>query len=163
MELKELRDAVKQERQGLDAKRSTLASLEERLARSQKNSGDMDKLRGDLSHVHAGLLQEAIQLLHFDLAISIQLAQLLDFTLGRVHFAFGSAARKLLARAFDLNAHLPNLAHQITTQLVHVARILLASGEPLLQRSQRRAFGIEPLPLLFDRVAELLELHIERR
>jgi len=48
VELKELRDAVKQERQGLDAKRSTLASLEERLARSQKNSGDMDKLRGDL-------------------------------------------------------------------------------------------------------------------
>ena len=48
VELKELREAVKQERQGLDAKRSTLASLEERLARSQKNSGDMDKLRGDL-------------------------------------------------------------------------------------------------------------------
>jgi predicted nucleic acid-binding Zn-ribbon protein len=48
VELKELRDAVKQERQGLDAKRSTLASLEERLARSQKNSGDMDKLRSDL-------------------------------------------------------------------------------------------------------------------
>ena len=48
VELKELRDAVKQERSGLDAKRSTLASLEERLARSQKNSGDMDKLRGDL-------------------------------------------------------------------------------------------------------------------
>jgi len=48
VELKELRDAVKQERQGLDAKRSTLASLEERLARSQKNSGDMDKTRGDL-------------------------------------------------------------------------------------------------------------------
>ena len=48
VELKELRDAVKQERQGLDAKRATLASLEERLARSQKNSGDMDKLRGDL-------------------------------------------------------------------------------------------------------------------
>ncbi len=48
VELKELRDAVNQERQGLDGKRSTLASLEERLARSQKNSGDMDKLRGDL-------------------------------------------------------------------------------------------------------------------
>ena len=48
VELKELRDAVSQERQGLDAKRSTLASLEERLARSQKNSGDMDKMRGDL-------------------------------------------------------------------------------------------------------------------
>jgi predicted nucleic acid-binding Zn-ribbon protein len=48
VELKELRDAVKQERHGLDAKRSTLASLEERLARSQKNSGDMDKMRGDL-------------------------------------------------------------------------------------------------------------------
>ncbi|HEX2672158.1 MAG TPA: hypothetical protein VHM25_14860, partial [Polyangiaceae bacterium] len=48
VELKELREAVKLERQGLDAKRSTLASLEERLARSQKNSGDMDKLRGDL-------------------------------------------------------------------------------------------------------------------
>lgn len=48
VELKELRDAVNQERSGLDAKRSTLAALEERLARSQKNSGDMDKLRGDL-------------------------------------------------------------------------------------------------------------------
>lgn len=48
VELKELRDAVNQERQGLDAKRTTLASLEERLARSQKNSGDMDKMRGDL-------------------------------------------------------------------------------------------------------------------
>ncbi len=48
VELKELRDAVNQERQGLDAKRSTLASLEERLARSLKNSGDMDKMRGDL-------------------------------------------------------------------------------------------------------------------
>jgi len=48
VELRELRDAVKQERQALDAKRSTLASLEERLARSQKNSGDMDKLRSDL-------------------------------------------------------------------------------------------------------------------
>jgi uncharacterized protein len=48
VELKELRDAVNQERQGLDAKRSQLASLEERLARSQKNSGDMDKMRGDL-------------------------------------------------------------------------------------------------------------------
>ena len=48
VELKELRDAVKQERQGLDAKRSTLASLEERLARSNKNSSDMDKMRGDL-------------------------------------------------------------------------------------------------------------------
>ena len=48
VELKELRDAVNQERQGLDAKRATLASLEERLARSQKNSGDMDKMRGDL-------------------------------------------------------------------------------------------------------------------
>jgi uncharacterized protein len=48
VELKELRDAVNQERSGLDAKRSTLASLEERLARSQKNSGDMDKMRGDL-------------------------------------------------------------------------------------------------------------------
>lgn len=48
VELKELRDAVSQERQGLDAKRATLASLEERIARSQKNSGDMDKMRGDL-------------------------------------------------------------------------------------------------------------------
>ena len=48
VELKELREAVKQEREGLDAKRATLASLEERLARSQKSSGDMDKLRGDL-------------------------------------------------------------------------------------------------------------------
>jgi predicted nucleic acid-binding Zn-ribbon protein len=48
VELKELRDAVNQERQGLDAKRTMLASLEERLARSQKNSGDMDKMRGDL-------------------------------------------------------------------------------------------------------------------
>ena len=48
VELKELRDAVNQERAGLDAKRTTLASLEERLARSQKNSGDMDKMRGDL-------------------------------------------------------------------------------------------------------------------
>jgi len=48
VELKELREAVKVERQGLEAKRSTLASLEERLARSQKNSGDMDKTRGDL-------------------------------------------------------------------------------------------------------------------
>ena len=48
VELKELREAVKQERQGLDAKRSTLASLEERIARSQKNAGDMDKLRSDL-------------------------------------------------------------------------------------------------------------------
>lgn len=48
VELKELRDAVNLERQGLDGKRSTLASLEERLARSQKNAGDMDKLRGDL-------------------------------------------------------------------------------------------------------------------
>lgn len=48
VELKELRDAVNLERQGLDSKRSTLASLEERLARSQKNAGDMDKLRGDL-------------------------------------------------------------------------------------------------------------------
>jgi uncharacterized protein len=48
VELKELREAVKLEREGLDAKRSTLAALEERLARSQKNSGDMDKTRGDL-------------------------------------------------------------------------------------------------------------------
>lgn len=48
VELKELRDAVNQERQGLDAKRASLAALEERLARSQKNSGDMDKMRGDL-------------------------------------------------------------------------------------------------------------------
>ena len=48
VELKELRDAVKQERQGLDAKRASLASLEERLGRSQKNSADMDKMRGDL-------------------------------------------------------------------------------------------------------------------
>jgi predicted nucleic acid-binding Zn-ribbon protein len=48
VELKELRDAVNQERAGLDTKRTTLASLEERLARSQKNSGDMDKMRGDL-------------------------------------------------------------------------------------------------------------------
>lgn len=48
VELKELRDAVNVERQGLDAKRTTLASLEERLARSQKNSGEMDKMRGDL-------------------------------------------------------------------------------------------------------------------
>jgi len=45
VELKELRDAVKQERHGLDAKRSSLASLEERLARSHKNSADMDKMR----------------------------------------------------------------------------------------------------------------------
>ncbi len=69
VELKELRDAVKQERQGLDAKRSTLASLEERLARSQKNSGDMDKLRGDLmgevrpnEHSSRALAREAFSL-----------------------------------------------------------------------------------------------------
>lgn len=48
-ELKELREAVNLERQGLDTKRTHLASLEERLARSNKSMADMEKLRGDLT------------------------------------------------------------------------------------------------------------------
>ncbi|HEY4158187.1 MAG TPA: C4-type zinc ribbon domain-containing protein [Polyangiaceae bacterium] len=48
-ELKELREAVNLERQGLDTKRTHLASLEERLARSNKSMADMEKMRGDLT------------------------------------------------------------------------------------------------------------------
>jgi len=92
----------------------------------------------------ARLLGEPVDLLDLDLAITIELAQLLDLSLRGVRLAFGATARELLARALDLIRHLPRLAREIAAQLVHIGHALVARASRSSSESQVRAFGVEP-------------------
>jgi len=41
--------------------------------------------------------------------------------------------------------------------------LLVAASQPLFERSQVRAFGVEPLPLEVHRLTEIFELGVDRR
>src|SRR6185295_11031103 len=83
----------------------------------------------DLVELTAALLNQPIELLELDFPIAIQLAKLFDFALSVVRLALRAATRELLARAFDLDAHLAELADEIAARLLHLVQALLAARE----------------------------------
>src|SRR5438046_1360932 len=73
-------------------------------------TGDGSVLLGHLLELATPERDETVEFLELDLAIAIELSELFDLALGGVRLALGSAPRKLLARPFDLNPHLAELA-----------------------------------------------------
>src|SRR5690606_13840901 len=117
----------------------------------------------ELLLLRAHLIVLPLVLLVLLLSVSIERPELFVLTLRCVRLAFGPTAGELLTRALDLNAHLPQLPHEVVAHPLHLLDALSAAFVTLVQRGQVALLGAQSLSFLSQGVVQFLKFCVNGR
>ena len=100
------------------------------------------------------------RLLDLLLAVAEELAELFEFALRGVRLALGAAARKLLARALDLNRHLSELADELAARLLHFTETLAPARQAVFEALGDRLLVAQYFLIFGEAVREFAKLGV---